>query len=611
MRKYLLPSFVAVLDILLLNIALKFALSLRFEGAIPAQYLTTVYWQLPVFSLGMLAVHLGFRLYTRLWQYAGSVEALAIMAAVALDGAVWYGASLLLGRTLPRSTYIITALIFLLLAGALRFSLRIYSYLTSRPEFKRRLERKNVLIYGAGDAGAMLLRELRSRETDRRIVGFLDDDETKKGSIFSGVKILGGKSELKDIVLKNTVEEIIIAMPSVKGAVMREITDACKKTGAVVTTLPGVYEIVDGMVSVSQLRPVEVEDLLGRSAVELDNFAAQSFLCGKTILITGAGGSIGSEICRQCALLSPKKLLLLGKGENSIYEINRELAQKFPMLRTVPVIADVRDRERIRVLLERFKPQIVFHAAAHKHVPLMEYQPVEAVRNNILGTKTVAEEAHRAGVEKFILISTDKAVNPTSVMGCTKRVAEMVIQSMNGKGATSFAAVRFGNVLGSRGSVIPLFKKQISAGGPVTVTHPDMKRYFMTIPEASRLVLQAGAFAKGGEVFVLDMGEPVKIVDLARDLITLSGLTPDVDIHIKFTGLRPGEKLFEELLSAEDGTDATEHEKIFTARIKNVDKDELDEKIETLLAETDEDKIIEKLEEIVPTYAPNRDYKNQ
>lgn len=609
MRKYLLPSFIAAMDILLLCIAILLALALRFEGNIPANYLATAVWQLPVFILGMLTVHIILRLYTRVWQYAGSAEALSITMACMADSVVWFISSFILGKFLPRSVYILAALIFLIFVGGIRFSLRVYSYLTSRPEFIARQNMRNVLIYGAGDAGAMILREIYNHPGNRQIVGFIDDDKNKKGRIFSGIKILGARENLAEIVVEKEVQEIIIAMPSIKGQIMREIVDACKQTGANITTLPGVYELIDGSAYVSQLRPVEVTDLLGRSTVNLDTTVVGEFLRGKVILITGAGGSIGSEICRQCAKMNPKKLLLLGKGENSIYEINRELETNFPNLKKVPIIADVRDRERIRGIMEYFHPQVVFHAAAHKHVPLMEYQPMEAVRNNILGTKTVAEEAAAIGVEKFVMISTDKAVNPTSVMGCTKRVAEMFVQSMNTVGATKYVAVRFGNVLGSRGSVIPLFKKQIAAGGPVTVTDPEMKRYFMTIPEASQLVLQAGAMAQGGEVFVLDMGKPVKIVDLARDLITLSGLTPDVDVPIVFTGLRPGEKLFEELLSAEDGTDATNYEKIHVARIKSVTKAELNQHIAELLAISDEDEVVAKLCEIVPTYTPNREFR--
>ena len=365
-------------------------------------------------------------------------------------------------------------------------------------------------------------------------------------------------------------------------------------------------EIINGNASVSKLREVQIEDLLGRKPVKLDNTAVSAYIKDKIVLVTGAGGSIGSEICRQVAKMQPAKMLLLGKGENSIYEIHQELLSTYPELEKVPIIADVRDRQRISEIMDQYQPQVVFHAAAHKHVPLMEYQPIESVKNNVLGTKTVAEEASAHNVETFVMISTDKAVNPTSVMGCTKRVAEMYVQSMNAVSDTRFVAVRFGNVLGSRGSVIPLFKKQIAKGGPVTVTHPDMKRYFMTIPEASQLVLQAGAMAKGGEVFVLDMGEPVKICNLAKDLISLSGLTPGVDIEIKYTGLRPGEKLFEELLSAEDGTDTTGHEKIFTARIKEVDKAQMDKNVEYLLSRTKDEDVVEALKKVVPTYTPNR-----
>ena len=479
----------------------------------------------------------------------------------------------------------------------------------NKPKYRQIQRKKNkVLIVGAGDAGAMLLREIeRYHIANRQVVGFIDDDKNKTGKILLGVKVLGTRNELVKIASEKGIDEIIIAMPSVKGKEIKAIINICKETNCKLTILPGLYEIIEGKVSISQLRPVDIEDLLGRDPVKLDTTAVKEYLAGKIVLITGAGGSIGSEIVRQVAKMQPKKLLLLGKGENSIYEITQELKINCPEVKTVPIIADIRDKERIKAIMDYFKPQVVFHAAAHKHVPLMEYQPAEAVRNNILGTKVVADEAAAHNVETFVMISTDKAVNPTSVMGCTKRVAEMYVQSMNKNSGTRFVAVRFGNVLGSRGSVIPLFKKQIAKGGPVTVTHPDMKRYFMTIPEASQLVLQAGAMAKGGEVFVLDMGEPVRIYDLAKDLITLSGLIPDKDIEIKITGLRPGEKLFEELLSAEDGTEKTTHKKIFTARIKEIDKAGLDKEISKILEITDGEEVVAALQKIVPTYTPNRE----
>ena len=596
MRHMLLPIFIALLDVIAVSVSVMIALFLRFDGNIPSEYLLSAIKQLPIFIMIMLCIHCIGKLYTRIWRYAGSAEGISLVLATIADTCVWMGFSYLINSVLPKSIYVLAAILLLVLAGGLRFSLRIYAYITSRPSYLRKRHQqkvRNVLIFGAGDAGAMLMRELQNHRGNRHVIGFVDDDPRKIHSMFFGMKILGTRDDLEILVDQYNVKEILIAMPSVKGQAVREIVDICKQTGVLVKTLPGVYELLDGSVHVNQLRPVEVEDLLGRETVQLDEKKVKSFLEGKILLITGAGGSIGSEICRQVARMNPRKILLLGKGENSIYEIERELSVKYPHIKKVPIIANVRDRDRIQEVMQIFRPQVVFHAAAHKHVPLMEYQPMEAVRNNILGTKVVAEEASRIGVERFVMVSTDKAVNPTSVMGCTKRVAEMFVQSMNTiSPKTKYVAVRFGNVLGSRGSVIPLFKKQIAVGWPVTVTDPEMKRYFMTIPEASQLVLQAGAMAEGGEVFVLDMGEPVKIIDLACDLITLSGLTPNDDIEIKFTGLRPGEKLFEELLSAEDGTDSTEHEKIFVARIKNVNKELLDKSIQKLLLEKDGDAIV-------------------
>lgn len=575
---------------------------------IPQNYLSMLVGQLPFFVMITIVSFFLFKLYSRVWRYAGSSELLAIVGANFAGAICWFIFSVLVEAVLPRSIYILTALVLTFFVGGTRLSLRVYSYLTSKPQYIQRTQKLNkVLVIGAGDAGAMLAREIeRYHSGKRKIIGFIDDDRDKQGKTMFGIRVLGSRYDIEQVVADTDANEIIIAMPSVKGKEIKEIIDVCKNTNCKLTILPGVYEIIEGTVSVNQLRPVEVEDLLGRDPVKLDTKNVSAYITGKVVLITGAGGSIGSEICRQVAKMQPKKMLLLGKGENSIYEISQELSIEYPQIRKVPIIADVRDEERINGIMDYFHPHVVFHAAAHKHVPLMEYQPMEAVRNNVLGTKVVAEAASKNGVETFVMISTDKAVNPTSVMGCTKRVAEMFVQSMNSISETRFAAVRFGNVLGSRGSVIPLFKKQIAKGGPVTVTHPDMKRYFMTIPEASQLVLQAGAMAEGGEVFVLDMGEPVKIYDLARDMITLSGMIPEVDIEIKFTGLRPGEKLFEELLSAEDGTEATQHKKIFTAMIKCVDKTKLDFQIRRLLEQTTGDNVVEVLKETVPTYRPNR-----
>ena len=609
MRKYLLPMFLAALDIISIIVAAFISIYLRFDsGAIPAKYLNMLVAYLPLTVLLYLICFYIFKLYGRIWRYAGSIELVAIVIACALGSTVWYLSSAAIGSVLPRLLYIMTGILLMLFIGGSRLALRMYSYVMNKPKYKEQQRKKNkVLIIGAGDAGALLLREIeRYHVANRQVIGFIDDDKTKIGKSMLGVKILGSRNDITKIAAERNIDEIIIAMPSVKGREIKAIINICKDTNCKLTILPGIYEIIEGKVSISQLRPVDVEDLLGRDPVKLDTTAVKEYLSGKIVLITGAGGSIGSEIVRQVAKMQPAKLLLLGKGENSIYEITQEMKIEYPQLKTVPIIADVRDRERINAIMDYFKPQVVFHAAAHKHVPLMEYQPAEAVRNNILGTKVVADEAAAHKVETFVMISTDKAVNPTSVMGCTKRVAEMYVQSMNKNSNTRFVAVRFGNVLGSRGSVIPLFKKQIAKGGPVTVTHADMKRYFMTIPEASQLVLQAGAMAKGGEVFVLDMGEPVRIYDLAKDLITLSGLIPDKDIEIKITGLRPGEKLFEELLSAEDGTEKTTHQKIFTARIKEIDKAELDKQIAEIVEITDGDKVVAALQKIVPTYTPNR-----
>ena len=610
MRKYLLPMFLASLDIISVILAAFISIYLRFDSnKIPANYLSLLISYMPLaVAIYLISFYL-FKLYGRIWRYASATELIAIVMANITASTAWYFISLYIGAVLPRSLYVFTGLLLIFFIGGSRLSLRFYSYVMNKPKYRQIQRKKNkVLIIGAGDAGAMLLREIeRYHIANRQVVGFIDDDKNKTGNILLGVKVLGTRNELVKIAADKGIDEIIIAMPSVKGKEIKAIISICKETNCKLTILPGLYEIIEGKVSISQLRPVDIEDLLGRDPVKLDTTAVKKYLAGKIVLITGAGGSIGSEIVRQVAKMQPKKLLLLGKGENSIYEITQELKINSPEVKTVPIIADIRDKERIKAIMDYFEPQVVFHAAAHKHVPLMEYQPAEAVRNNILGTKVVADEAAAHNVETFVMISTDKAVNPTSVMGCTKRVAEMYVQSMNKNSGTRFVAVRFGNVLGSRGSVIPLFKKQIAKGGPVTVTHPDMKRYFMTIPEASQLVLQAGAMAKGGEVFVLDMGEPVRIYDLAKDLITLSGLIPDKDIEIKITGLRPGEKLFEELLSAEDGTEKTTHKKIFTARIKEIDKAGLDREISKILEITDGEEVVAALQKIVPTYTPNRE----
>ncbi|WP_027937097.1 polysaccharide biosynthesis protein [Anaeroarcus burkinensis] len=580
------------------------ALGLRFEDVIPEYWMNVYYANTMAMLIVYLSVFWLLRLYTRLWQYASLNELFAIVTAVILSSGLLVGSALIgIVPWLPKSVYLLNCLLGIFFVSSSRLGLRIYYYFRTA-QYKR--SGTPTLIVGAGDAGVMLARELSQRYYEsKKLIGFIDDDKSKLGHRLVGAKVLGRRNDLGEIIKKFDINEVIIAMPSAGGNIIREVMNTCQQYKCVVKTLPGLYELIDGDITVNQLRTISVEDLLRREPVKLDMEAIEQYLKGKHILVTGAGGSIGSEICRQVAKMRPKRLVLLGKGENSIYEIRQELVGYFPEVELIPVIADVRDKKRLKQVFEQVQPQVVFHAAAHKHVPLMEVQPVEAVRNNVFGTKAVAEIADELGVESFIMISTDKAVNPSSVMGATKRVAELIIQEYSQRSKTIFAAVRFGNVLGSRGSVLPLFRKQIASGGPVTVTDPEMKRYFMTIPEASQLVLQAGAQAIGGEVFVLDMGEPVKIVDLAKDVIRLSGLEPEKDISISFCGLRPGEKLFEELLTAEEGTESTRHEKIFVANIKCVNKARLDSMLEELKIQVESDKIISLLKDIVPTYQPN------
>ena len=578
------------------------AMLIRFEGQLNNPYLNVLTDNLPIFIMVRLVTFYFFGLYHRLWRYAGINELIVIVGAVTCSSLLIMTYTYISAAIIPRSIHILAWLMNIVFIGASRVFVRVVHHLRQR----RSQETTNVLIVGAGDAGAVIAREFQQREEKRQIVGFADDDVYKINKRLNGYKVLGTRKDIPAIVRTYSINEIIIAMPSVGGAIIRETLQLCKETGCSVNILPGIYELVDGKVTVSQLRKVNLEDLLRREAVQLDSQGLSRYLSGKRVLVTGAGGSIGSELCRQIAKFKPQMMVLLGKGENSIYEINRELNENHPPFELYPVIADVRDQARIRSVFEKYKPQVVFHAAAHKHVPLMEAQPEEAVHNNIFGTKTVADAANEFGSEIFIMISTDKAVNPTSVMGASKRAAELVVQHMNSISQTKYAAVRFGNVLGSRGSVVPLFRKQIAQGGPITITHPEMKRYFMTIPEASQLVLQAGALANGGEVFVLDMGEPVKIVDMACDLIQLSGLVPYQDIDIQFTGLRPGEKLFEELLTAEEGTTATKHEKIFTANLPELDGKSIQRCLLALWNANQRNEVTAILDELVPHYAAAR-----
>ena len=605
MRSYLLPGLLLIVDVITIIGVALISLLIRFDGYITSHYLHQMIDALPIMVISYIVMLLSMHLYTRIWRYAGMREMVAVLIATTLGAGLFYTGMYVFDKSLPRSIYLIS---WILSTGVIGIGRMVLHYIAMRYGGKQSTDADmvNTLIIGAGDAGATIAREIeRYHKRSRKVIGFIDDDESKFNRLMGGVRILGNRHDIPSIVKENKVKEIIIAMPSVTRNEIRNIMEICSSLKCKVNTLPGMYQLLDDEVLVSHLHPVSIEDLLERDEVRLDMDIVEHYIRDKVVLVTGAGGSIGSEICRQIMRVGPKQLLLLGHGENSIYLINQELKNIYKDGPIIPIIADIRDKQQLDQIFTQYNPQVVFHAAAHKHVPLMEIQPMAAVLNNIYGTRNVADVAGRHGVERFVMISTDKAVNPTSVMGATKRVAEKVIISMNDTYDTKYITVRFGNVLGSRGSVIPLFKKQIEAGGPVTVTDPEMTRYFMTIPEASQLVLQAGAMGKGGEVFLLDMGEPVKIIDLARNMIRLSGLEPDKDIHIKITGLRPGEKKYEELLTSEEGTNRTNHTKIFEAPLDTVDRDWLIDKIATFdSCETDMD-VIGVLQDIIPTYTPN------
>lgn len=533
-----------------------------------------------------------FDLYHRAWEYASVSELILIVKAVT-GSIVTTGIIVTIVTQQPPflRLYFITWMMHLLLIGGSRLFWRIFRKAFISTEGKR----KPTLIVGGGRGGSLLIRQmLNTPYMGMEPVLVVDDDPNKqKLSITSGVKVQGYISDIPDLVKKFNIKKIIIAIPTLSQNRLREINELCESARVEVFKMPNIENVMSGEIEVNQLKKVEVEDLLGRDPVELDMVSISNELTQKTILVTGAGGSIGSEICRQVCKFTPDRIMLLGHGENSIYHIHQELTGLYKEeIEVIPIIADVQDKERMKEVMQAYKPYVVYHAAAHKHVPLMEYNPQEAIKNNVLGTRNTAEAAKLAEVSKFVMVSTDKAVNPPNVMGATKRIAEMVIQSMNSETSkTDFVAVRFGNVLGSRGSVIPLFKKQIEAGGPVTVTHPDMTRYFMTIPEASRLVLQAGALATGGEVFVLDMGKPVKIVDLAKNLIRLSGYKEE-DIGIEFSGIRPGEKLFEELLNKDEIHPEQVYEKIYRGKVKETDIKEVEVIISDLLNNFTKEKII-------------------
>ncbi|MGE7982526.1 polysaccharide biosynthesis protein [Solibacillus sp. NPDC093137] len=510
-----------------------------------------------------------FHLYNRLWSLASVKELLIIGYAVTISVLAASAMQYVIKQDIYFRVMAVTWLLHILLIGGSRFLLRVvHDWSTYKPT----ADVKRVLIVGAGEAGTMLLRSLKRNPSEYQVVAIVDDDLNKQHLKLLDVNVCGTTKDIPQLVQTKGIQEIILAIPSLSKREIREIYHRLGETKATIKIMPKIEDVMTGKVSVSDMQEIKIEDLLGREEVKLDMVALSNNLTNKKILITGAGGSIGSEICRQTAQFHPKQIIMLGHGENSIYKIHLELSEKteYKDIEFIPVIADVQDRERIFEVIKELEPDIIYHAAAHKHVPMMESNPREAVKNNIFGTKNIAEAAHTFGVPNFVMISTDKAVNPPNVMGATKRIAEIIIQNLATYSDTNFAAVRFGNVLGSRGSVIPRFKAQIAAGGPVTVTHPDMTRYFMTIPEASRLVLQAGALARGGEVFVLDMGEPMKIVDLAKNLIRLSGFSEE-EIEIEFSGIRPGEKMYEELLNAEEIQEEHIYPKIHVGKASRIE----------------------------------------
>lgn len=525
-----------------------------------------------------------FKQYKSIWTLAGINEIVNGVIAVTLGGVVSVLISLISKERIPLMVTLLAGIMILILCNGVRVAWRILRRAIMYNEASNPEDLKKVLIIGAGSGGALVSNEYKKfPQLKRKVVAFIDDDRQKLGTYVNGVKVYGNREDIIRVAKEKKVDEIIIAIASIKDQVLKELIEKCTEAKIAVKIMPGVAEMIDGKFSINKIRDVDVEDLLGRETIKLDHDGIADYLEGKTVLVTGGGGSIGSELCRQISKFKPKQLIIFDIYENNAYDIQNELKRTYPDLNLVTLIGSVRDRQRLRQIYTRYNPNVVFHAAAHKHVPLMEISPEEAIKNNVVGTFNTAEFANSYGVEKFVLISTDKAVNPTNIMGATKRMCEMIVQAFNKVSDTEFVAVRFGNVLGSNGSVIPLFKKQIAAGGPVTLTHKDITRYFMTIPEASQLVLQAGAYAEGGEIFVLDMGKPVKIYDLAENLIKLSGYEPHRDIKIEVTGLRPGEKLYEELLMNEEGLTETKHEKIFIGKPGDFEIDDIAQKTEELL----------------------------
>lgn len=594
-----------LVDICVIQFSSFMGLWMRFDmrlQSIPENYrMAAVKYAIP-YTLITLVIFYVFRMYSSMWSVAGVREACHIVFACVLTSLCQIAGMTMLQLNVPRSYFAISFIILTGCEGLVRLSYRIY-----RSLFKRygEVSESRILIVGAGTSGSIILKEIETSQfAHGRVACFVDDDKNKIGKFLNGVPIAGNRYDIPQLVEKYKVDKIYVAAPSAPAKEIKKILEICRETNCQLKILPGIFQLLNGDVSVSKLREVQIEDLLGRDPIRVNLDEIMGYVSNKVILVTGGGGSIGSELCRQIASHNPKQLIIVDIYENNAYDIQQELRRTYPELDLVVLIGSVRNTHRMNSIFEQYRPQIVYHAAAHKHVPLMEDSPNEAVKNNVFGTYKTAKAASRYGVERFVLISTDKAVNPTNIMGASKRMCEMVIQMLNKESKTDFVAVRFGNVLGSNGSVIPLFKKQIAEGGPVTVTHPDIIRYFMTIPEAVSLVLQAGSYAKGGEIFVLDMGEPVKILDLAKNLIRLSGYVPNEDIMIEFTGLRPGEKLYEELLMDEEGLLDTPNKQIHIGRPIDFDEELFKKQLDELYEEANGDEIDIKaaVQKIVPTY---------
>ena len=594
-------------DVFALCLASFLGLFVRFDlniSRIPPEYARAALEFLPYYILASLVIFFLARMYSTMWSVAGVREALHVVAACGLASLVQIAGMMLLQLSVPRSFFLVSFAALCAEELGIRLSYRVVISLFGNHSKKAA---KRIMIVGAGTSGSVILKEMTTSSlVNGCVVCFVDDDRNKAGKFLNGVPVAGNRNDIPRLAEEYKIDEIYIAIPSASAKERKAIIEICRETGCQVKILPGIYQLINGEVSIAKLRNVEIEDLLGRDPIRVNLDEIMGYVSGKVVLVTGGGGSIGSELCRQVASHNPKQLIIFDIYENNAYDIQLELKEKYPDLDLVVLIGSVRNTHRIETVFEKYRPDIVYHAAAHKHVPLMEDSPNEAIKNNVFGTYKTAKAADKYGTKRFVLISTDKAVNPTNIMGASKRMCEMVVQMMNARSKTDFVAVRFGNVLGSNGSVIPLFRRQIEHGGPVTVTHPDIIRYFMTIPEAVSLVLQAGTYAKGGEIFVLDMGSPVKIDTLARNLIKLSGLKPDIDIKIEYIGLRPGEKLYEEKLMAEEGLKKTPNDLIHIGCPIPFEVEGFLKHLQSLMemAYANDEHIREKVSEIVTTYHP-------